>query len=218
MGEEYMANITDNFQVEGFVEQKKELEKLMMSNPAMEKKVQGLIRSVLAEVRKKMGEEAQGAMASDPRQAYKAVRSAVYKRILGGNVNILQKRRASGGGTYTPTRTLRTGQRGGNRRLRSERSMKLESYVGSNRGFVLRFLNAGTNERGINFTSDEAREHVHRGSQGGNLQKYGKTINTGRRGAIAPRNFFGNRSHLEMEKAAENLTKLIDNLIQEELR
>jgi hypothetical protein len=32
-----MANITDNFQVEGFVEQKKELEKLMMSNPAMEK-------------------------------------------------------------------------------------------------------------------------------------------------------------------------------------
>jgi hypothetical protein len=190
MGEEYMANITDNFQVEGFVEQRKELEKLMMSNPAMEKKVQGLIRSVLAEVRKKMGEEAQGAMASDPRQAYKAVRSAVYKRILGGNVNILQTRRASGGGSYTPTRTLKTGQRGGNRRLRSERTMKMESYVGADRGFVLRFLNAGTQPRNT---------------------KYGN------RGAIAPRNFFGNRSHMEMEQAAKNLETLIDNLIKQEI-
>jgi hypothetical protein len=185
-----MANITDNFQVEGFVEQKKELEKLMMSNPAMEKKVQGLIRSVLAEVRKKMGEEAQGAMASDPRQAYKAVRSAVYKRILGGNVNILQTRRASGGGSYTPTRTLKTGQRGGNRRLRSERTMKMESYVGADRGFVLRFLNAGTQPRNT---------------------KYGN------RGAIAPRNFFGNRSYHEMEVAAGKLDAMIDELIKKEI-
>jgi hypothetical protein len=190
MGEEYMANITDNFQVEGFVEQRKELEKLMMSNPAMEKKVQGLIRSVLAEVRKKMGEEAQGAMASDPRQAYKAVRSAVYKRILGGNVNILQTRRASGGGSYTPTRTLKTGQRGGNRRLRSERTMKMESYVGADRGFVLRFLNAGTQPRNT---------------------KYGN------RGAIAPRNFFGNRSYHEMEVAAGKLDAMIDELIKKEI-
>jgi hypothetical protein len=190
MGEEYMANITDNFQVEGFVEQRKELEKLMMSNPAMEKKVQGLIRSVLAEVRKRMGEEAQGAMASDPRQAYKAVRSAVYKRILGGNVNILQTRRASGGGSYTPTRTLKTGQRGGNRRLRSERTMKMESYVGADRGFVLRFLNAGTQPRNT---------------------KYGN------RGAIAPRNFFGNRSYHEMEVAAGKLDAMIDELIKKEI-
>lgn len=212
-----MANITDNFQVEGFVEQKKELEKLMMSNPAMEKKVQGLIRKVLGEVRKHMGTAAKDAMQSDPRQAYKAVKMAVYKRILGGNVSILQKKRAIGGGTYTPTRTLRTGQRGGNRRLRSERTMKLESYVGSDRGFVLRFLNSGTKPRGINFTSDEAREHVHRGSQGGDLKKYGKTINTGNRGNIAPRNFFGNRSHMEMEQAAKNLEALIDNLIKQEI-
>jgi hypothetical protein len=185
-----MANITDNFQVEGFVEQKRELEKLMMSNPAMEKKVQGLIRKVLGDVRKHMGEAAKDAMQNDPRQAYKAVKMAVYKRILGGNVSILQKKRAIGGGTYTPTRTLRTGQRGGNRRLRSERTMKLESYVGNERGFILRFLNAGTQIR---------------------MTRYGN------RGAIAPRNFFGNRSHLEMEQAAKNLETLIDNLIKQEI-
>jgi hypothetical protein len=70
-------------------------------------------------------------------------------------------------------------------------------YAGSDRAFVLRFINQGTQSRTA-------------GTRGGRLG--------GNRGRIAPRNFFGNRSHLEMEKAAENLTKLIDNLIQEELR
>lgn len=213
-----MANITDNFQTEGFVEQKKELEKLMMSNPAMEKKVQGLIRKVLGVVRKNMSKAAQDAMDEDPRKASAAVRTMVYKRILGGNVNILQKRRASGkGGAYTPTRTLKSGQRGGNRRTRSEKTMKLESYTGSDRGFVLRFLNAGTHKRVVRFTSDEARESVHRGSRGGNLQKYGKTINTGFRGKIVPRNFFSIRSHAEMEAAAQNLERMIDELIKQEI-
>lgn len=214
-----MANITDNFQAEGFVEQRKELEKLMMSNPSMEKKVQGLIRKVLNEVRKYMTEAARKSMDEDPRHASNAVRMMVYKRILGGNVNILQKRRASGGGgTYTPTKTLKSGQRGGNRRTRSERTMKLESYMGNNRGFVLRFLNAGTEDRVIkNFNVDEARWHVHRGSRGGDINKYGKTINTGFRGRIASRNFFGNRSHQEMEHAARNLEALIDELIKQEL-
>ena len=209
MPDECMANITDNFQTEGFVEQRKELEKLMMSNPAMEKKVQDLIKKVLGEVRKAMGAAAKDAMNSDPRQAYKAVRSAVYKRILGGNVNILQKKRASGGGgTYTPTKTLRSGQRGGNRKVRSERTMKLESYIGSNRGFVLRFLNAGTQERAVNFTPHEGRKP----------SRWNKHPNTGFRGQIAPRNFFGNRSHSEMENAAKKLEVMIDELIKQELQ
>lgn len=210
-----MVKITDNFDFEGFVEQKKELERLMMSNPAMEKKVQGLIRKVLQAVRSSISRDAAGAIKSDPRQAYKAVRSIVYKRILGGNVNILNKKRASRGGSYVPTRTLRSGQRGGNRRPRSERTRNLESYFGSDRGFILRFINAGTETRAIAFTPNSAREHIHRGSQGGNLRKYGKTINTGLRGRIAPRNFFRQHSQAEMERAAENLTKYIDDLIKE---
>lgn len=214
-----MVQISDAFEVEGFVEQRKELDRLLMSNPAMEKKVQGLIRKVLSAVKKNLGQAAKEKMKSDPRHAYKAIRMAVYKRILGGNVNILNKRRASSsGGGYTPTRTLKSGQRGGNRRARSERSYKLESYEGSDRGFVLRFLNAGTEERAINFLPDSRREQVHRGSQGGNIKKYGKTINTGRRGRITPRNWFGNKSQKEMETAAQNLSNFIDALIQQELR
>jgi hypothetical protein len=200
-----MVKITDAFETEGFVEQRKELEALLMSNPEMEKKVQGLIRKVLAEVRKRMGDAASSTMNSDPRKAYKAVRSVIYKRILGGNVNILNNKRASGGGSYTPTRTLKSGQRGGNRKARSERTMKLESYYGSDRGFILRFLNAGTNNRVVDFIPHEKRKP----------SKWNKHPNTGFRGRIAPRNFFGNRSHQEMENAAENLTQLIDQLIAE---
>lgn len=217
-----MTQITDAFKVEGFVEQSKALDKLLMSNPEMEKKVQGLIRKVLNEVRKSIGQAARqpNVMKTDPREAYKAVRAAVYKRILGGNVNILSKRRASAkGGSYTPTKTLKSHQRGGNRRPRGGRTMKLESYFGSDRGFVLRFLNSGTKERVMkSFNIDDAREHVHRGSRGGNVRKYGKTVNTGSRGMIKARNFFGHASQTAMAGAAENLTQMIDTLIKQELK
>lgn len=208
MRERYMADF-GNIEVDGFVEQRKELEKLMMSNPAMEKKVQGLIRKVLMEVRRHMGDAAKASMKSDPRQAYKAVKTAVYRQILGGSVSILNKRKA---GTkfsaYEPPRKLREGQRGGNRVPRSERTNDVMKYAGSDRAFVLRFINQGTHDRGVNFHYNESRK----------ADKWNRHPNTGNRGRIAPRNFFGERSHSEMENAAENLTKLIDNLIQEELR
>lgn len=213
-----MANIDTAFDVDGLVQQRKELDRLLMSNPAMEKKVQKLIRSVLGKVRRALSDDAKNAMKSDPRQAYKAVRTAVYRRILGGNVNILSKRKAGAQGNYEPIKTLRSGQRGGNRRGRSERTRALQGYQGSDRGFILRFLNAGTNTRYINFSPDGRRERVHRGSRGGNLKKYGKTINTGYRGSIAPRNWFGHRSHSEMENAAANLEKMIDDLIKESIK
>jgi len=212
-----MTQFTDAFEVDGLVEQKKELEALLMSNPAMEKKVQKIIRKVLAAVRSSMSKEAKSVIKSDPRQAYKAVKSTVYRQILGGSVSILQRKRAKGGGgEYTPPR--HPSKRGGNRRPRSQRTIALQSYWGSDRGFILRFLNAGTTDRYINFLPDSSREHVHRGSRGGNLKKYGKTINTGYRGKIAARNWFGSRSQQEMERAAENLTKYIDALIKQEFK
>ena len=206
----------NNVEIDGFVKQREELERLMMSNPAMEKRVQGLIRKVLMAARREIGKDIKFDH-GDPRQAYKAVKTAVYRQILGGSVSILRKRRA---GTqfsaYEPPRTLRPGQRGGNRRPRSQRTDDLMKYAGPDRAFVLRFLNAGTQGRVIKFNYDEAREDVHRGSRGGNKKKYGETINTGSRGNIKPRNFFGNSSHSAMQKAADQLTKLIDDMIKEE--
>lgn len=210
-----MADSTGNIQIDGIVRQREELERLMMSNPQMEKRVQGLIRKVLMQARSEIGN---GILFKhgDPRQAYKAVKTAVYRQILGGSVSILKKKRA---GTqfsnYEPPRTLKPGQRGGNRRSRSPRTWDLVHYAGPDRGFVLRFLNAGTQRRAVKFKYDESREHVHRGSQGGH--KYGETINTGFRGNIKPRNFFGQLAPSAMNRAADQLTKLIDDMIKQEL-
>ena len=200
----YMA---ENAKIDGLVEQQKELEALMIKNPAMEKKVQGLIRKVLGEVRRAMGNEAKGAMKSDPRQAYKAVKTAVYRQILGGNVSILNKKKAGTQfSSYEPPRKLTPGQRGGNRVKRSPRTEDLVHYAGPDRGFVLRFLNAGTGNRGIkHFNYDESRK----------VDKWNKHPNTGFRGSISPRNWFGNRSQKEMELAADHLTQLIDDLIKQ---
>ena len=176
-------------QTEGFVEQRKELEQLLMTNPSMEKAVQGIIRKVLSSARSKMTAAARDKMEADPRQAYRAVRTMVYRQILGGNINILNKKKASGQkSNYQPSRTLRPGQIGGNRRPRSQRTEQVDSYMGSDRGFILRFVNAGTDVRSTRY---------------------------GNRGAIAPRNWFGNTSQKAMEEAAGQFAILIDKLIKE---
>lgn len=192
-----MADISGAFEVDGIVRQKQELESLLMSNPQMEKKVQGLIRKVLLVARKQISNTAKGEMKSDPRQAYKAVKTAVYRQILGGNVSILNKRKAGKRGPVPPVyhalehRTNSKGNhRGGNRMPRSRRTEDLLTYQGSDRGFILRFLNAGTSDR-------ESR--------------------IGNRGAIGPRAFFANSSHTAMRKAAEQLDTLIQDLIKKEL-
>jgi hypothetical protein len=192
-----MADINGAFEVDGLVKQKQELESLMMSNPEMEKRVQKLIRQVLLSARRMVSNDAKGVMKSDPRQAFKAVKSAVYKRILGGSVSILNRKNAKGGGSYEPPRKLRQGQRGGNRVPRSQRTQQVMSYEGADRAFILRFLNAGTDVR-------EA------GTRSGRM--------SGNRGRIAPRNFFANSSHTAMQKAAEQLSTLIDEMIKKEIR
>ena len=187
-----MVNISNNIYTEGYVELRKELEHLLMTDKEMEKKVQKIIGEVLNVVRHNMTEAARAEMKEDPRYAAKSVRSIVYRQILGGNVNILSKRRAaSARSNYEPPRKLDSTphQRGGNRRPRSERTKMLQSYMGSDRGFILRFLNAGTDER---------------------MTKFGS------RGSIDSRQWFGQRSQRAMEVASNTLANYIDQLIQQE--
>jgi hypothetical protein len=192
-----MADINGAFEVDGLVKQKEALESLMMSKPEMEKRVQKLIRKVLSEARRMVSNDAKGAMKSDPRKAYKAVKSVVYRQVLGGSISLLNKRRAKGGNTYEPPRTLRQGQRGGNRVPRSKRTQQVMAYDGSDRSFILRFLNQGTDFR-------EA------GTRGGRM--------TGARGRIASRNFFSASSRAAMQKAASELSDLIDEMIKQEMK
>ena len=98
------------------VEQRKVLEQALSTNPKTQKALQKLIRKALMDVRPHLVAAARGAMGSDPRGAAQGIRTSVYKKILGGNVNILNMRKKAGTPTsYEPPRKLRPGQRGGNR-------------------------------------------------------------------------------------------------------
>lgn len=208
-----MANTTTSFDTVSLSQKRKELDALLVSNPAMEKEIKKIIRKMLREVRKAMMTEAKSNLKSDPRKAYRAIKTAVYRQVLGGNVSILDKLKGGAKtGSYTPPR--HPSHVGGNRRKRSKTSKDI--YMGESRAFVLRFINQGTNDRFINFVSDSHREEVNRGARGGT--KYGKTTNTGNRGRITPRNFFGSASHKEMENAARNIAQAIDNLVKEKLK
>jgi len=197
--------------IEGLSEFDAKLAKLKTDNPGFERRLRAVIRKILGHARANLRKEASSGlrMDSDPRHAYKAVRFAVYKRLLGGQVNILQSRKAGGETGYRPARTLTPGQRGGNRRVRKSRN--LDVYEGVDRGFILRWLNGGmtkTNPRTINFTKNGNRQ----------ADKWNKHPNTGNRGAIAARNWFRGASLNELQSVAGEMQALIDKIINEEFK
>ena len=192
-----MDNIkTPNMEVTGLDELSKKLDRLQAKDSQMEQRITKIIREAIKAARSMVTQDAKGAVGSDPRHAYKAVRTMVYKRILGGNINILTKRKAgSGKSGYEPPRTLRPGQRGGNRVPRSARTQQMMDYEGSDRGFILRFLNSGTGQRTA-------------GTRNGRLH--------GNRGNIAARNWFPSSGQRAMNAAAQYIIDEIDRLIAEE--
>ena len=171
------------------LEQQRVLEAALSTNPKTQKALQRLIRKALTDVRPELVSAARGAMGSDPRGSAQGIRLSVYKKILGGNVNILNSRKAGEPTTYEPPRKLRPLQRGGNRVPRGQRTDTMMHYGPHDRQWILRFINSGTSERMA-------------GSRGGRL--------SGNRGSIAPRNFFRGAGERALTKAADNLATMID--------
>lgn len=203
----------DAFTIEGYDEQMKQLKRMMTDDPTFRRRINAVLGQVLKEARKAISEDAKSVVKNDPRHAYKAVRSAVYKRILGGQVNILQKRKAgSPTGYRKPLKGLP--KRGGNRWGRSQRTKDLEGYEGMDRGFILRFLNAGTADRGILSYTDKTGTRHSLGSA--SIQNIKTHALTGNRGSISARNWFGGASHAALEKASLQLQELIDRIIANE--
>ena len=208
-----MATVEKNgaITIEGIDELNRKLEQMKTQGTGFEKRLREAIRKILGQARAELRKDAASGldMKSDPRHAYKAVRFAVYKRIFGGQVNILQSRRAGSRTNYEPERTLNASKRGGNRRARSNRTQDVMSYEGVDRGFILRFLNDGmtkTNPRTIRFTENDRRK----------VDQWNKHPNTGNRGSIAARNWFGPRSQRELERASAHIQELIDKIINDE--
>ena len=181
----------DAITVTGIEQYQEALKKMQTDNPHTKQELQAIIRRAIAEARKNVVKDAQDVLQNDPRHAYKAVRNSVYKQILGGQINILSSRHRGAATKYEPKRTLQEGQRGGNRRKRSLRTMQIDSYEGVDRGFILRFQNAGTAER-------ETR--------------YGK------RGYLAARHWFGISTAFQMDAAASRVAEEIEKMLQQEFQ
>ena len=185
-----MAEVNGDIQVSGFIEKQRVFEHLLTTDPNFDLNTKAVIRKVLQEARKNLSRDAASYIENDPRKAARAIKHTVYKQIFGGNLSILNKRKASNGtSTYVPTRTLQPGQRGGNRRPRSQRTRQVDSYYGSDRGFILRFLNQGTVSRDTRY---------------------------GNRGAIRRTDWFGHTAPFEMERAASELAAAINEYVKQQ--
>ncbi len=189
------------------VEQSQVLEAALTSNPDTQKALTKLIREVILEARAEVVSAAGNAMKSDPRGAARAVRTTVYKKILGANINIYNSRRAHGSTSYEPPRKGVSG-RGGNRRTRSGRTAKVMSYEAHDRGFILRWINEGTDDRSITFKTDGRRD------KWPSVPKWSKKPNTGNRGSVTPRNWFQGAAEASLVKAADALANLIDEELE----
>lgn len=164
----------------------RKLDKLKTSDPELAKMLQDAIRQALKGVRNELSKNAKSGlqMNSDPRQAVKAIRHTVYRRIFGGNVNILN----------------------GKRKKVASDDLGKKQYFGAQRGYVLRFLNQGTKERVVGFRNNKANATKYE-----NYMKSGDRA--GRRGRIEARKWFGGASEAELKKMSEMLDEYINRVI-----
>lgn len=141
----------------------------------------------------------------DPRGTAHAVKRYIAGKYLGGVVSIADYKSKKTGtvNNYEAPRKLRPGQRGGNRMTRSEATKKRLSYGPQDRAFILMWLDAGTRVR-----------YSGHGRNGKTQAAYDKFVDRnggrGNRGQITPRDFFSRLGNPAMEKAIENLGKMVD--------
>ena len=141
----------------------------------------------------------------DPRGTAHAVRRYVAKKYLGGVVSILPTRHSPGPKTsYEPPRKLRQGKRGGNRQLRSQRTDDIMHYGPMDRDFILYYVDQGTNPRYANGRNGKWTKSGNKTFA--KLQEDGDYF----RGSISARNFFGRSGPQAMQRAVENLGRIID--------
>ena len=144
---------------------------------------------VLAIMRARAVQKARGVGAGS---ASSAVLRRTYRDRFGGNINIAENNKLIGNRTrlYTP----------GNVKPRhvGDRTRKLNEYYGPNRGFILRFLEEGTDVRTAKSYGPKGR---------------GSMASWGNRGSIAPRSFFHSMSS-DMEQAAQQLGQTLKGYVE----
>lgn len=185
--------MADYITTEGLEAKQKQLEQMATDSPAMKRELQAIIRKAIAAARARTVSDASDVLKNDPRQAYRAVRYSVYKQIFGGQMNILSPRTRGAGTNYVRPRKLdqNPNQRGGNRTKRNPRTIQIDSYQGKDRGFILRFINAGTVDRQTRY---------------------------GNRGHLTARDWFGRISAWHMNTAANEVVKMVEEMLNAEFK
>ena len=151
-----------------------------------------IVETELKRVQKATRAAAKSALNGDRMQASKGVRMVKYKSIQGGNINILTRRN---GGVEIDTREF---NRQG-RRFRSERSKLIASYWGASRSYVLRWRQAGTQDRTAG-------------------TKYSNRGGSGFRSRITAKDYMST-ARSEMQVAADNIVRqlsFMDKLFMQE--
>lgn len=124
-----------------------DLKRLLSTDPVMKKKLEETISDVMFLARKHASEEIKQYMFDDAREAYRAVHNSVYKRVVGGSLNIFTRRRVLRKGNWIPKPSNRYGNITGPVRGRTRRTLDFYGYNGIDRGMILRWNSEGTAAR-----------------------------------------------------------------------
>lgn len=146
-----------------------------------------IISNELKRVQRVTRNAAKSALNGDQMQASKGVRMTQYKQVMGGNINILKRRRQ-----YVDIDTSKYNRQ--SRRYRSERSKLIASYWGESRSFVLRIQQHGT----VNRTAGT---------------RYSSRGGSGNRGKIIAKDFMSTTRN-EMQVAADNIIRQLSFMDQ----
>lgn len=203
-----------NFTVnEGVVELNvKNIERMMTDDPELRKRLREAISKDVLAARNAVMRNMQKVFDNgDPNGASHAVRRVIYEKVLGANLNIFDMQKGTASWSYRQKERADAGigsrmGRGGNRRTRSFLTSRYQGYEGKARGFILRWVNEGmtkTNPRKIKFTYNDKREE----------NKWNKHPNTGNRGAISARNFFGSIASSALNVVSQHLAQIIEEEI-----
>lgn len=184
------------------------LEELLSTNPVMREKLEHAIRVVMWDARDKASEGLKQYMRDSAHDAHKAIRNIVYKKVIGGELNILNVKRALRQGKVSPSWRGRTAD-----------TSRILSYTGIDRGFILRFVNDSTNER---WTKNMDGHPMYRKdvSERPRSRKYVYPHQLGGRGGAARRNgntigMFEKEGTKAMAAAAMELQELVEKIYVE---
>ena len=185
----------------------KNIESMMTDNPELREKLREAIRQDVWKARQSVVRNMDRVFKNgDPAQARRAVRHVIYTEILGANLNIYNMRRGTANWRVRQVDRKGTSDpkgRGGNRRKRNFKTIRMHGYEGKAKGFLLRWLSNGVNDRAIKFTHNQQRK----------VDKWNTHPNTGNRGSITPRNFFEPMASAALSVVSQHLAQIIEEEI-----